>query len=278
MSRWFRHYAGMMRDEKLVRVALKSKQPIANVLWIWGAILESAAEIDDAGQFEVDAAEVAYFLRADEADIASIFGALETMGRTHGGSVVKWGDRQFQSDRSAERQRRLREKQQTASDGDPDTRETVTIQPTDGGVTAQSRHGDAPETETETDTQTEKKEDSEDKSSALDDETDLFRRGREILGSSGGSLTAKLLKAKGGKIPLARAALEMASTKNNAREWVGAHLSQSDDKRPWPKGFKPRPGDKKDWPEDFHPPPGAKVRRLQFDDGTVNWDFEQHAM
>ena len=49
MSRWFRHYAGMMRDDKLVRIAIKTKQPIERVLWIWGAILESAAEIDDNG-------------------------------------------------------------------------------------------------------------------------------------------------------------------------------------------------------------------------------------
>ena len=28
MSRWFRHYAGLCRDEKLVSVAIKSKQPI----------------------------------------------------------------------------------------------------------------------------------------------------------------------------------------------------------------------------------------------------------
>ena len=43
MSRWFRHYAGMMRDDKLVRAAIKSKQSIERVLWIWGAVLESAA-------------------------------------------------------------------------------------------------------------------------------------------------------------------------------------------------------------------------------------------
>lgn len=157
MSRWFRHYAGMMRDEKLVRAALKCKQPIERVLWIWGAILESAAEIDNAGQFEVDAAEVAYFLRADETDVAAVFGALETMGRTDGGSVVKWGDRQFQSDRSAERQRRLREKQQTASDADTNGGGVHVTPSSDGGVTAADRHRDAPETETELEAETESK-------------------------------------------------------------------------------------------------------------------------
>jgi hypothetical protein len=32
MSRWFRHYAGMMRDDKLVRVAIRSKQTIERVV------------------------------------------------------------------------------------------------------------------------------------------------------------------------------------------------------------------------------------------------------
>jgi hypothetical protein len=53
-------------------------------------------------------------------------------------------------------------------------------------------------------------------------ETDLFRRGREVLGSSAGGLIARLLKAKGGNVALARAALEQASTKSDPREYVGA--------------------------------------------------------
>ena len=31
MSRWFRHYAGMMRDDKPVRIAIKTKQPIERI-------------------------------------------------------------------------------------------------------------------------------------------------------------------------------------------------------------------------------------------------------
>jgi hypothetical protein len=67
MSRWFRHYAGMMRDDKLVRVAIRSKQTIERVVWVYGAILESAAELDDEGRYDLAADEAAYFLRADEA-------------------------------------------------------------------------------------------------------------------------------------------------------------------------------------------------------------------
>ena len=146
MSRWFRHYAGMMRDEKLVTVAIRSKQSVERVVWVWGAILESAAEIDDAGRFEVDAAEVAYFLRADETDILNVMDALEQSGRIAASCVVKWGDRQYQSDKSVERQARYRERQRAKKSNNNEVLEAcdVTVTSRDGVVTPQ-------ETDTETD-------------------------------------------------------------------------------------------------------------------------------
>lgn len=148
MTRWFRHYAGMSRDEKLVSVAIKSRQTIERVIWVWGAILESAAEIDDAGIYRFDEAEAAYFLRADEADILAIVSALEASGRLAGGCVVKWGNRQFSSDRSKERVAAYRERKRSER-VQPDV-----IPPSrNGDVTLQSRHGNAPETETETEIQ-----------------------------------------------------------------------------------------------------------------------------
>jgi hypothetical protein len=145
MSRWFRHYAGMMRDDKLVRAALQSKQSVERVLWIWGAILESAAEINDGGRFDFDAAEAAYFLRSDEADIRAVLESLAAMQRVAGDRVVNWGARQFESDRSATRQAAYRERKRTKNSDDNDQQASG-----DGGVTAESRHCDAPETETET--------------------------------------------------------------------------------------------------------------------------------
>ena len=59
------------------------------------------------------------------------------------------------------------------------------------------------------------------------DEADLFRRGKEILGQGAGGLIVQLRRAKGGSIPLARAALEMAATKNNSREYIGAVIRGS---------------------------------------------------
>jgi hypothetical protein len=151
MSRWFRHYAGMMRDDKLVRVAIRSGQSIERVVWIWGAILESAAEIDDNGRYDLDAAEIAYFLRADVDDVGRILSELQAAGRCAEGCVAKWGDRQFTSDRSAVRQRAHRERRRHADSKS----ETVTDEVCDATVTSPSRHRDAPETETETETKTE---------------------------------------------------------------------------------------------------------------------------
>lgn len=149
MSRWFRHYAGMVRDAKLVSASIASKQPIERVVWIWGAILESAAEVDDGGRFILDTAEVAYFLRADEADICSVVDALVRLQRLSSDRVVHWGDRQFTSDRSADRQARYRERKQGKTSGGDGNQTSG-----DGEVTSPSRHGDAPDTETELETDT----------------------------------------------------------------------------------------------------------------------------
>lgn len=154
MSRWFRHYAGMMRDEKLVSAAVKSKQPVERVVWVWGAILESASEINDNGRYEFDAGEAAYFLRCDDADLVCILACLESLGRLSGGVVVRWGDRQYSSDSAAERQRKYRERKSANATVHGDDRNgkrdsDVTVTSRDGGVTPQ-------ETDTELDTERKK--------------------------------------------------------------------------------------------------------------------------
>lgn len=145
MSRWFRHYAGMCRDEKLVSVAIKSKQPVERVVWVWGVILESAAEVNEDGRYELDAAEAAYFLRADQADMDAILSALEDAGRVAESVVVKWGNRQFSSDKSAARVAAHRERKRSErgrGNGKGDS--------CNNDVTLQKRRCNPPETETET--------------------------------------------------------------------------------------------------------------------------------
>jgi hypothetical protein len=52
--------------------------------------------------------------------------------------------------------------------------------------------------------------------------TQLYRRGKEVLGQNTGGMVKKLLDAKGGSIAQARAAIEMASEKASPREYIGA--------------------------------------------------------
>lgn len=72
-------------------------------------------------------------------------------------------------------------------------------------------------------------------------EADLFRRGKEVLGKNGGGLVKNLLKAKQNNVPLARAAIEQASTKEDPREYVGAIIRGREEN----SGMRPGFGD--DW-------------------------------
>jgi hypothetical protein len=51
-------------------------------------------------------------------------------------------------------------------------------------------------------------------------ERELFARGRQVLGKSGGGLVSNLLKSKGGNVALARGVIEVASQKDNPREYL----------------------------------------------------------
>jgi hypothetical protein len=143
MSRWFRHYAGMMRDEKLVSAAVKAKQPVERVIWVWGAILESAAEEQNDGRFTLDPDEAAYFLRCSGDDVSAILVALEALGRLHQGAVVRWNDRQYISDSSADRVRKHRKKR---TETDVQQRSDVTADSCNTEVTPEDRYGNENET------------------------------------------------------------------------------------------------------------------------------------
>ncbi len=73
-------------------------------------------------------------------------------------------------------------------------------------------------------------------------EKQLYRRGREVLGKSGGGMIANLLRAKHGSVPLARAAIEQASEKQNPREYIGRIIAGpagrvTAEGQPWPEGI-----------------------------------------
>lgn len=177
MSRWFRHYAGMVRDDKMVRAALKAKQSVERTIWVWGAILESAAEIDDEGRFEVDAAEIAHFLRCKPAHIEAILAAMAELGRIDGDRVSTWSKRQFKSDRSNDRVTEYRAKKRAERNAD---------------VTLQERHRNAPETETETEVPL-----SNDNGPVPDLDKLLWDSAKSYLGASKASLIGKWISEYG---------------------------------------------------------------------------------
>jgi hypothetical protein len=66
---------------------------------------------------------------------------------------------------------------------------------------------------------------------ASSEEKGLYERGRKVLGREAGGLIKKLVEAKAGDVALARAALEMASTKADPREYIGGVLRGAADQR-----------------------------------------------
>jgi hypothetical protein len=116
VQRWFRHYAGLARDEKLLSAALAAGQPPERAVWLWCAILEDAAERNAGGAFIVDLRAAAWTLQCKVDDLAGIMAALGQAGRIHGGKVVAWPRRQFESDNSAARTRAYRERQRNGGE------------------------------------------------------------------------------------------------------------------------------------------------------------------
>ena len=134
MSRWFRHYAGLTADPKFGGIARRGKTTKERVVFVWCCLLESAAEVNDGGRFGIDADSIADLLSCDTADVEAIIAQMRASGLVDGDKLVKWADRQFESDTSASRTRRYREKKRHG----------------DGGVTSRDGGVTPPETETET--------------------------------------------------------------------------------------------------------------------------------
>jgi len=108
--RWFRHYPGLARDEKLAAVALASGQPIERVVWLWVVLLEDAAERNaDDGYFSVSLPACAWFLHCEPAELEAIMAALDAAGRIFDGCRISaWPARQYIADRSTARVRAYR--------------------------------------------------------------------------------------------------------------------------------------------------------------------------
>lgn len=92
--RWFKHYVDASIDEKLVKVALSTGQPLDRVSFCWMRILESAACGDGSGEFDMAPDYIAWIIRSDVAPVRSIFEAFEQVGLIADSRAIKWVTRQ----------------------------------------------------------------------------------------------------------------------------------------------------------------------------------------
>ena len=203
MSHWWRAYDEAVDDPKLQQLPAELFRAWFNICCVTSQNGGKLPTLD----------AIAFKLRVKPAKANKLLSDLRAAGlidESEDGSLRphNWDGRQFKSDTTdgtnAERQQRYRDRHRNA-------------------VTAVTPPVTEPVTVTDPDTDTEKKDAASDDapSDSKAPDAELFDRGKKVLGKSAGGLVASLLKAKGGSIPLARAAIEQASTKENPREYIG---------------------------------------------------------
>lgn len=141
MTRWYRAYAGTVKDDKLAEAAIVAGCSRSIAIAAWHAILESAAETADGGRFETTPRRIAAILGEPAATIEAVISAMAEIGMIESGAVVAWKARQFESDSSTERSRRHRNAKRNGE-----------APACNGDATLQGRSATPPDTETETDT------------------------------------------------------------------------------------------------------------------------------
>jgi hypothetical protein len=208
MSRWFRVYADMVDDPKVQLLPPDLFKALIN-LWCLTAGNDGILP---------NAEDIAFKLRMKVERVKQIISALhdadlietdETGLRPH-----NWDGRQFKSDVSNERVKQHRKRKSNAD------------------VTLHSQLQQRPQ-RTDTEAEEERKKDARPSAAPsevppMNDETEVYRRGKEILGATSGGMIKNLIKSKQGSIPHARAAIEIASTKQDPREYIGAIIKGAD--------------------------------------------------
>jgi hypothetical protein len=140
LTRWYRAYAGTIKDDKLAEAAVVAGCSRSVVIATWHAILESAAETAGGGRFDTTSRRVAAALGEPASVIEAVFSAMQEIGLVSGSEIPAWKRRQYESDNSTERSRRHREAARN------------------GNATLQGRCATPPDTETDTDTERKKEE------------------------------------------------------------------------------------------------------------------------
>jgi hypothetical protein len=158
-ARWCRLYCGTYSDPKFRAIARRTGRPVTEVVPIWLAVLEGAAE-SGTSQYRFDPDAVAAVLDMETVAAQAIHAEMERMGMLGGGIITNWNRRQFISDNSTERSRRFRERRGGGDATEMQRRcnvaETMPQQVETVAATEKQRCATPPETETES--KTEKKE------------------------------------------------------------------------------------------------------------------------
>lgn len=206
MNRWFRFYESVLSDRKVQMLSPELFKHWVNLLCLCsqnGGKLPSLRDI----AFELG--------RLSESKAAEVLSKLHRAGLLDkledGFAPHNWESRQYihkQDPTNSERQKRYRNR-----------RKSVTHNGESNGVTSDGIT--APDCTDVTY--------SEANASGADAppdpaiaEREYFDRGKQVAGKSSGGLLAKLLKAKGGNVALARSAVEAASQKHNPSEYLAA--------------------------------------------------------
>jgi hypothetical protein len=198
---WFRSWHGAPTDPKWLLIAKRSETQAGIVSSIVWALFDFASQNSaDRGSVEgFDIETYAAFSGFDESIIARVIECLKEKNVIVGGRLAAWEKRQTKrDDNSTERVRKHRNATKRN-----ESQETPREDKIRGENSSEAKASDGP----------------------LDlsiPEREYFMRGREVLGKGAGGLISKLLKAKGGNVALARAAIEQASQKQNPTEYVAA--------------------------------------------------------
>lgn len=140
---WLRWWDGTCSDPKWRVIAVRSGQPVGNIVAIWAWLLERARQAD-GNLGEIDAEEIAVTYGYEPEGVEAVLRALADKGLIEDSGIRNWRKRQpKREDDSRERVKAWREKQAEK----PVT--ATQAEPRNASVT----HGNAPEAEAETDIQ-----------------------------------------------------------------------------------------------------------------------------
>jgi len=113
---WYRRYHGTCTDPKLAKAARIADVHRAFVIAAWEAVLEYASAASPRGSLcGFDHFDVAFSTDVTPEEAERILDAMRRLRMIDGDKVCAWDKRQFQSDSSAERTKRWRDKKAAAS-------------------------------------------------------------------------------------------------------------------------------------------------------------------